>query len=223
MKSWNGLALVVSSVQSAGSSLVVDLTQVGNSATTPWYVEASYPLQGTRVSNPNAQSSCRFSNGNYNNSLSYLSPYVGGNWYVSYNNILPNAPGFACFGLTGVGGTWGGLPLPVDLTPFGAPNCSFNVDPIVVLSVVASATGSARWPTLAIPANPAIAGANFYDHALWLDPAANTAGVVSGWSSAWTIGSGLGAPGATVYNTGNSAGNATGILRPMEIPTLQLN
>ncbi|MEZ5964831.1 MAG: hypothetical protein R3F56_13380 [Planctomycetota bacterium] len=196
----------------AGQSLVVDIMQTGNSATTPWYVEAWYPDTGRRASNPSAQSSCRFSNGNYNSGLSYRLPVVGGGWYVNYSSVLPNAPGFAAIGVQGVGGNWLGLPLPFDLGVFGATGCSWNVSMDVTVPITANASGTAGWPTnlVTIPNQRWFIGRDFYDHAALVDPAANAFGIVTTWSSKWTIGSNRGQPGAFVSAVGNSAGNATG-------------
>lgn len=209
--------------QVPGESLVIDLTQTGNSATTPWYVEHSRRDIGNRLSNPSANSNCRFSNNQYNNSLSYSRPVVGGPWYVSYGSLLPNVVGIGAFGLQGVGGTWAGQPLPINLGFLGSPTCTWNIEPLVTVGIVASATGSGRWPTLTIPNNPALGGVSFFDHSLWIDPAANPGGLVTGWSSEWIIGTNTGVPGAVLTASGNSAGNATGTLSLEEVPTFQLN
>ncbi|MCC6671184.1 MAG: hypothetical protein IT458_08985 [Planctomycetes bacterium] len=206
-----------------GASLVIDINQSNNSATTAWYLEFTPRDLGARATNGTIPSQCKFSNGSYNSSLSYNTPYVGSTWRVTYGSILPNAIGTAAIGAQGVGGSYGGLTLPIDLTPFGAPNCQWKVDIMYSVPLTASATGSASWPTLSIPNSPALGGQNFYDDALWLDPAANPWGVVTSWSSKWTIGTNTGAPAAMVYATGNSAGNPTGTLSLSTAPTFQLN
>jgi hypothetical protein len=207
-----------------GLSLVIDIHQTGNSATTAWYVEATSPLRGGRVSNPSAQSGCRFSSGTYNNSLSYNSGNMlpGGTWYVSYGGILANAIGVGAIGVQGVGGNWNGIPLPFALTGLGAPGCSWNVSVEYMVGLMASGT-SARWPTLNIPNDASLGGASFFEHAAFVDPAANALGLVTTWSSKWTIGSGVGAPGAMVAATGSSNANPTGSLLNGTLPTLQLN
>jgi hypothetical protein len=210
-------------VAATGQSLVIDVSQTGNSATTPWYVEMTSPDSGGRVSNPSSSSSCRFSNNTYNSGLSYttggLNPN-GGTWYVQYNNLLPNTSGVAWLGMQGVGGMWGSLSLPFDLTSLGAPGCSINASVDIVVPLTATNT-SARWPNVTIP--PGYGGTSFFDHSIWLDPAANALGAVVGWSSRWNIGTGIGAPGAMLSATGNSAGNPTGSLVPGRLPTWQLN
>ena len=206
-----------------GSALVVDILQVGNTSTTTWYLEASGPDNGTRAENGGPQSTCKFSNGNYNSGLGYSTPKVGGSWSVSYSSILPNAIGVGALGGFGVGGTWGAIPLPVDLAPFGAPGCKWNVSADFTIGLTASASGSASWAAIPIPNNPSLGGGVFYDHAAFLDPLANAWGVVTTWSSKWTVGTGIGAPAATVYATGNTATTATtGSLQKGTVASLQL-
>ena len=207
-----------------GKSLVIDITQTGNTATTPWYLEATQPDLGSRVTNGTSPVwTCKFSNGNVNNSIGHRNPYVGGTWSLTYYNLLPNVVGFAAIGAQGVGGTWGSLTLPVDLTPFGAPTCTWNVSADFVQPMTANATGSASWPNVSVPNTPALAGQAFFDHSLWIDPPANAWGVVTAWSSKWIVGTNIGAPGATVYANGTQASGPTGSFSRQTVPTLQLN
>ncbi len=210
----------------AGSSLVVDIHQTGNSATATWYVEAWLPDTGARANNGNAQSTCRFSNGNYNSGLGYNLPRLGANWYVNYSSVLPNSFGFAVIGTQGQGGLWGGIPLPIDLTLFGAPGCVWSAsDDIISVPLTSNASGSAGWPTtlVAIPNHRSFIGFTFHDHAAIVDVAANAFGLVTTWSSKWTVGSNRGQPGAMVYAVGNSAANPTGTRAVETTVSLQLN
>jgi hypothetical protein len=211
----------------AGGSLVIDITQVQVSpGQTSWYVEYTTPNLGGRFENGGANSLCKFSNGSYNNGLGYTTGGLnnnGGTWYVNYSGLLPNAPGLVTLSVYGLDNK-GPYPfLPLDLTSLGAPNCRWNVGfevfPLGLLT--ASATGSARWPNITIPAG--LGGKAFYDHSIWFDAAANNLGLVTGWSSKWSIGDGVGAPAAFVYAIGNSHTNATGTRQPGGCPTLQLN
>jgi hypothetical protein len=208
--------------QASGKSLVVDLMQTGNSGTSAWYLEAQLPLGGARASNGASASTCKFSSGTYNNGIGYMLPTVGGSWYVNYSNLLANCTGFAWIGTQGVGGTYNGLTLPIDLGQFGAPGCFVQASADVIVPLTASGT-SARWPTIPIPNNPALGNAVFYDHSLFIDPLANAWGVVVGWSSKWTIGTNIGAPAALVTATGTNAANPTGSLQNDTGVTLQFN
>ena len=207
----------------AGKSLVIDIMQTGNTGTTQWYIEYTTPDRGGRNANGAAPSTCKNSGGQYASGLSYNGTIIPGSvWYVNYSGLPNNAPGFAWLGSQGVGGSWSGLPLPVDLTPYGAPGCNIFASPDYVIPMVATGTSS-RWPNIQIPNSPAVAGVSFFDHSLWLDPPANAWGLVVGWSSRWAIGTQIGAPGAFLVATGNSAGNPTGTLTPGGMPTFQLN
>ena len=204
-------------------SLVIDIYQTGNSATTAWYLEASTPDNGGRPGTY-YQSNCRFSNGNPANGVSYSSIILpGSNWRPTFSNILPNAVGIGVIGAYGPGQTWGGIPLPLDLTPFGAPGCGLYCSMEIVVGLAASATGSAQWPNVAIPNDPSLAGSDFYDHSLWVDAPANALGIVTGYGGKWHIGTGIGAPGSFVYALGNSAANATGTLQVGTLPSFELN
>lgn len=199
-------------IGSAGSTVVFDILQTGNTGTSSWYVEAYNRDTGGRAENGGPLSTCKFSNGNYNSGLGYISPVVGGNWYVNNQGTLPaNLVGFGTLGSQGVGGTWSGLPLPIDMTSFGAPGCRWNVEVLIStpLIVMGASQNIYQWPTLPIPNNPALAGTKFYDQSIFLDPLANAWGVVSGWSSTWTIGTGLGALARHVSVVGNTAATAT--------------
>ena len=87
----------------------------------------------------------------------------------------------------------------------------------------ANGSGSASWPSTQIPNDPSLAGAKFFDHAAFVDPAANALGLVTTWSSQWNIGTRLGAPGVLLSAVSTSALNPTGTLQPGTVPTLQLN
>ncbi len=190
-------------ISAQGKSLVVDVTcrtfTVTGTKKGSWYMDMLIPPSGKRASNPGAQYQCKFSNGKFNSSLSYRSPVIGGVWYVRYNNLLPNAAGFGALGNVGVKGKWGPITLPFDLTPLGAPGCSWNINVLTTVALKANSSGSASWPSITIPNTPVMAGAVFYDHAAFLDAKANSLGIVTTWSSKWTVGGGSTPPGSFVY------------------------
>ena len=210
-------------VAGPAGSLVIDIYQTGNTGTAPWYLEATSPDNGGRPGTY-FQNNCRFSNGNPANGVSYSSIILpGSNWRPTFSNILPNAAGIGVIGAYGPGQTFFGLPLPIDLTPFGATGCGLYCSMEIVVGLAANASGSAQWPLVSIPNDPALAGSDFYDHSLWVDLPANALGIVTGYGGKWHIGTGLGAPGTFVSATGNSAANATGTLQRGFLPTFELN
>ena len=206
-----------------GKALVIDITQTGNTGANVWYLEATAPDRGSRAENGGYQPNCKFSNGNASGALGHTNPYVGGIWNLTYYSLTPNLVGVGAIGAQGVGGTWGSLTLPINLTPYGAPNCSWSVSADVSVALATNASGSASWTTVPVPNNPALAGQAFYDHAMFIDPPANAWGVATTWSSKWIVGTNKGAPGSTLSATGTAAGNATGSLAKESVATFQLN
>jgi hypothetical protein len=55
--------------------------------------------------------------------------------------------------------SWSGVPLPLDLAPYGAPGCSLHVSVALLTSSATNAAGRSE-TTLPIPADPALAGAS---------------------------------------------------------------
>lgn len=97
----------------------------------------------------------------------------------------PGNPGFGSAVTQALGGTvavlilgasfqtWNGLPLPLDLAPFGLPGCSLLVSADLLLPAVTSGSGPgsgfALFP-LPVPADPALFGALFHIQGLVADP-----------------------------------------------------
>ena len=74
--------------------------------------------------------------------------------------------------------TWGGLSLPFDLTPLGAPGCRILCSALVALPALTGITGKAsfQWN---IPRMPSMVGGIFYHQWLVLDRKANGLGLVT--------------------------------------------
>jgi len=210
-------------VKSMGPGLVVDITTTTYtpiSANASWYVDAVGTVVGQRVTNWSA-SGCKFSNNSYNNSISHMNPVLGGTWYVNYNNILPNAPGVGAVGFRGAGMSWGPIVLPFSLAALGAPGCSWAVSMELSYPLQASASGSAPGIRLTVPNDPVLDGAAFYDHPLFLDPAANSLGIVLGWSSKWIIGSGALPQGAVIYKYQDSTPPSATGTKTTTVPVIE--
>lgn len=147
--------------------------------------EGSWETNGAR----GVPRNCLDSRNRYNNGLSFdlrALTNEGGKWHVSYTGILPNAPGITMISAYGSGQRYATIRLPIDLAGFGMPACFFNVGlEGVWIPWAADRLGIARLPDLTIPDK--LGGAAFYDQGLYVDAAANKRGLVSCWSSKWTI------------------------------------
>lgn len=112
-------------------------------------------------------------------------PMAGG----SFNVLLDRAPASTVAALiVGDSNTsYGGLPLPLSLQSLGAPNCSLLSSVTATFTSGVDVTGQAVL-TLAIPANPALAGYPFYSQWFCLDLAANAFGFTFSNGGAATVG-----------------------------------
>ncbi len=97
-------------------------------------------------------------------------PTVGGQHSHQVFNGTPNALAWNVIG--GSNTTFGGLPLPFDCAPFGAPGCRIYCSQDMVLASATSASGSAA-VTLTYPRDRTLAGATYYTQFLIFDPPAN--------------------------------------------------
>jgi hypothetical protein len=209
--------------QANGASLVIDVHQSRNPGPV-WHVEVMWPDLGTQQNNQTSSlPNCRFSNGSYNTFIVYTLPTLGNPWRVSYQPLPPNRVGVGVLGTQGMGGTWGGLRLPIDLTPLGAPGCTWNVSVDVIVPLTNSGSSLYTWPDLLIPSDTALAGQTFYEQAFLVDPGANALGLATTWSSKWTIGVHPGVAAAFLENPVYSASNPTGRLRGRTGVSIQLN
>jgi hypothetical protein len=155
-------------VAASGSTLVMDVTTTAYapiSASATWQVDATGTDPGLRVTNRSG-STCRFSNGNTNSGIGHTNPTLGGFWSLNYQGGLPaNMPAVGLLGFKGVGSTWNGIPLPVDLTPAGAPGCwlATSIALTAVLTVSGTSANIYNWPRLPVPADPTLYDQSFYD------------------------------------------------------------
>lgn len=94
-------------------------------------------------------------------------PVLGSTITLNANN-LPLSAMILVMGLS--------APMPVDLTPFGAPGCLLR-SAIDASSFQLGAGNNASW-TLGVPVNPAFSGVRLWSQVLALDPTANTLGAV---------------------------------------------
>ena len=205
-----------------GRSLVVDIHQSRIAPGLAWHVEVSQPGIGARQDNlPSWPPTCRFSNGQTNSFLTYQMPSVGSSWTLSYQPLPLNRVAIGVLGTPGIGGTWAGLRLPIDLAPLGAPSCTWNVSVDVTVPLVGS--GPLYSWELRLPSDPAIAGRTFYEQAVLVDPGANALGLATTWSSKWTVGAHPGVRASFIDLLGILSSNPTGRFHGRTGVTIQLN
>jgi hypothetical protein len=207
-------------VQSTGKGFTIDTyitkrdstyTSGSNTYNANLFLDAAGNVTGTRTTNGVTPSKCPFSTGKYNSSLSYTTgglSTTGGPWYVSYGNLPLNTLGVGAISAFGVDNN---KLLPIDLGPLGATGCQWNVGLEIgffpLTTTNSTTTASARWPTLTIPPLPA--GSFFYDQGLFVDTKANKLGLVTSWSSKWTIAQQYSPDVVTVYKTTDTTPPAT--------------
>ncbi len=102
-------------------------------------------------------------------------PEFGRGFAIELAGARPNAPAFVLLGVSNV--VHGGMPLPFDLTPLGAPGCTLLTSIEDALQVVTDAQGAAR-VAFTIPNEPELAGFHLYHQWAVLDSAVNNLGAV---------------------------------------------
>ena len=103
------------------------------------------------------------------------------------NVTIDNLPLSAAIMLTGFSRTTSSFgPLPLDLTPFGAPGCFGNVSPDATLFVF-GAGNTANW-SFTVPNDPGLSGLPMYNQAIAVDPGFNVLGGVASDAAAMLIG-----------------------------------
>ena len=110
-------------------------------------------------------------------------PVLGTTLNVNVNN-LPTDVAIMALGLSRTTSPFG--PLPLDLTPFGAPGCRAHVSPDVTFFLTGSG-GTATW-SFALPNTPSLACIPFYAQHVVFDPTANAFGAVLGDAAAGITG-----------------------------------
>jgi hypothetical protein len=101
---------------------------------------------------------------------------LGTHFTTRINNALSQAPIITMLGFSNLTANNGTIPLPLDLTSFGAPTCFLRVDPVITGFIAADAAGIAFWD-LPIPNDLFLSGLPFWMQAAPFDAAVNTFGV----------------------------------------------
>lgn len=111
-------------------------------------------------------------------------PVLGQTLQVTASN-LPVSGMFLIFGFSNTTSVFG--PLPLDLSPFGAPGCFARVSSDAA-NFIAGAGNSATW-NFTLPNNPRLLCGKFYNQALAIDPGFNTLGASISDAAVGVIGS----------------------------------
>jgi hypothetical protein len=84
--------------------------------------------------------------------------------------------------------TWNGIPLPLSLTPAGAPGCTLYHDPLFFFATVANPTNGSATIPLTWPVDRSLIGSTHYASYGSLDPAGNALGMVFSNANAIVLG-----------------------------------
>ncbi|MEZ5962597.1 MAG: S8 family serine peptidase [Planctomycetota bacterium] len=104
-------------------------------------------------------------------------PQVGHEYWI---DCWPTGPSFQAPLVLMLGASstsYGAAPLPLDLTPFGAPSCFLRVSPDVILPVPSSQWSYARM-LFQVPAQRSLIGRHLFHQAAMLDPRVNGLGAL---------------------------------------------
>lgn len=92
-------------------------------------------------------------------------PCTGGAFALQASNL----PGSVAIGVLGGSDLrWNGLPLPLDLAPFGYPGCMLRVEPLVLVGLPVG-NGVCDW-SLSLPSSPSLVGLALFQQVLAPDP-----------------------------------------------------
>lgn len=116
--------------------------------------------------------------------------YVGSKTDFRTATLLANQSGFLSLGDAGWGSKWGPLSMPIDLTPFGAPGCTWDVRPLVSFPLIVDGSGLGIATGIQIPNDPRLSNLNLYTQGAYTYPGANALGLLFLPSLAWRLGSG---------------------------------
>lgn len=101
----------------------------------------------------------------------------GRSFYLAVKDAKPGALTALLLG-TLESGVWGGITIPHELSPYGAPGCWLAVDPLAVQSKAADGSGFASYG-FSLPSNPWFLGQWVRFQGVGLDAGANALGVVA--------------------------------------------
>jgi hypothetical protein len=108
-------------------------------------------------------------------------PWIGTTFTAQLTNLGADAQRNLPFVLAGDSRTtWGPLPLPLDLAPYGMTGCTLHANPLLSF-VLPNAGGTATW-SVGVPNTPALVGQTLFVQGGVTSPGANAAGLV--WSNA---------------------------------------
>jgi len=224
-----------------GGSLVVECIGTNNSLNRTYYCEGHQPDNGSRLSN-GPSGGCQWTSegtNRWNSGIGYTFPKIGGSWYVNHSSMPSNEPNLKkslnIIGLQGIGGKAFGKTLPIPIASLGFLDICKNRVGVLANDLVLTqpmtytpstagpGRGQLRSPTVNIPNDPKLGGLSFFAQPFCTDKPLNGFDqIYMGWPSKWTIGTGQGPKGSTVYRTGNNA-STTGSIRNGYGRTMQMN
>ncbi|TAJ13335.1 MAG: hypothetical protein EPO68_13245 [Planctomycetota bacterium] len=187
-------------VPGAGQNLVVQLVQDGASMPGYTYVmDAAGSASTARLYGSPASATSGTKETGYglvmglyaltNHALPKLwsnqTPQIGNDFPVQLAQARPFAPAVLLLGTSDA--SWSGLPLPHDLSPYGAPGCALLAAPSFTNVRSVKADGTAK-VTYQIPLSLQLVGASFYNQWAVVDPTANAWGLAFSNGGAGSIG-----------------------------------
>lgn len=113
-------------------------------------------------------------------------PRIGTTFLVRCSRARANAPAIYFFGTSST--SWGSVPLPFRLTPFGAPGCAILASGDLTTVMMTSDVGTAA-VSFSVPNIGLFIGYTFYNQFLVLDPTANPLGLATSDGGVGVVGS----------------------------------